>query len=305
MPEESKAKSDPATRQKKLYKRGAVTNGLASVLLLSVGYGLGLGFYAQLAVIIQLLVFLCHGLPQSSEKFYDLSGSFTHFALVAASVMADGTKLRTPRQLGLALASVVWMTRLGSFLFIRISRDGKDGRFDQLKENWFAFMGAWALQATWVLLIQLPVILLNSQDDSVPLSNVDYLAAVLWFVGFFVEVIADFQKFQFRGDVANKEKYITHGLWSYSRHPNYFGEILMWSALALTVSNVGIATGDTRLHGAWVSPLFTALLLLKVSGVPMVEKAGAKKWGDDKAYNAYMSGTSMLIPWFPAKKNVD
>ena len=163
------------------------------------------------------MVFLCHGYPNSSEHFYDLSGSFTHFALVAASVMS-AAKVRTPRQIGLALVSVVWMTRLGSFLFIRISRDGKDGRFDKLKTNWFAFLGCWSLQAAWVFLIQMPVILLNSQDDTVPLSTVDYLAALLWFVGFFVEVVADLQKFKFRGDAANKDKYITQGLWAYSRY---------------------------------------------------------------------------------------
>jgi len=97
-----------------------------------------------------------------------------------------------------ALGSVVWMTRLGSFLFTRISRDGKDGRFDALKTVWLSFMGAWGLQAAWVLLIQLPVVLVNSQLDHVPLNPVDVVAMLVWVSGFLIEGIADAQKFKFR-----------------------------------------------------------------------------------------------------------
>ena len=148
--------------------------------------------------------------------------------------------------------------------------------------------------------MQLPVLLINNLDDTAPLSAVDYLALLGWAFGFFYEALADIEKFTFRVDPANKSKYITTGLWSYSRHPNYFGEIVMWVCMAAAISAVGFSTSNALLHLAWLSPTFTTVLLLKVSGVPMVEHAGQKKWGDDPAYVNYMNQTNMLIPGKPA-----
>merc|ERR1719469_1578485 len=159
------------------------------------------------------------------------------------------------------------MTRLGTFLYIRILKDGKDARFDHLKGAWLAFCGAWTLQACWVCVIQL---------------------LLLWLVGFGCECAADVQKFAFRLDAANRGAFITHGLWRYSRHPNYFGEILIWSSTALAVSVAGLRASDPSLLWAWLSPAFTALLLLRVSGIPMVEAAGTKQWGDDPRYRHYV-----------------
>ena len=119
-------------------------------------------------------------------------------------------------------------------------------------------------------------------------------------VGFGCECAADAAKFAFRLDAANKGKFITHGLWRFSRHPNYFGEILIWSSTALAVSVAGLRATDYSLLWAWLSPAFTALLLLRVSGIPMVEAAGEKKWGDDPRYRHYVEHTSALVPWFPA-----
>ena len=136
----------------KLYVRGCISNGLGAVLLYLVATGLDMMFYVCLAVGIQLAVFLLHGLPQRSEKFYDLSGSITHFALVLSSLVSE-QRVRSPRQILVALMAVVWMTRLGTFLFARISRDGKDDRFEKLKPVWLSFLGAWTLQATWVTLV--------------------------------------------------------------------------------------------------------------------------------------------------------
>ena len=126
-----------------------------------------------------------------------------------------------------ALCSVVWMTRLGTFLFMRISRDGKDARFDAIKQNWLSFLGAWTLQAAWVVLTQLPVLMLNSSNDAKPVGWIDALALLAWAVGFFFEFKADLEKFTFRGDPNNKDKFITSGVWALSQHPNYFGEICM------------------------------------------------------------------------------
>lgn len=283
----------------KLWIRGTISNSLGLGVLFGVSYlSASMPQFVAVALGMQYLVFLLHGLPYSSEKYYDLSGSATHFAVVAASLVS-ASRARSPRQMLTALLSTVWLTRLGSFLYLRIKKDGKDERFEPLKPVWLSFLGAWTIQAAWVVLIQLPVLLLNGRDDALPTNAVDVLALSLWLVGFLIECAADIEKFTFRLDPANKNKFITEGIWRYSRHPNYFGEILMWTAMALDASAAGVAMGSYAALGAWISPLFTAVLLLKVSGVPMVEAAGEKKWGTDPEYRAYMEGTSCLVPWFP------
>jgi len=111
-------------------------------LLFLVGWGLELWTYVFIAVAIQVAVYLLHGLPNKSEEFYDLSGSFTHFAVVLASACGDG---RSKRQVFTALVSTIWMTRLGTFLYMSIAKDGKDERFDAIKPHWLSFLGAWML----------------------------------------------------------------------------------------------------------------------------------------------------------------
>ena len=216
---------------------------------------------------------------------------------------------------------------------MRITKDAKDERFDSLKKSGITFMGAWTIQALWVLLIQTPVLLVNDTDDNIPSSAIDALAAAGWIVGFCTEFLADVQKFTFRADPvrqtcpplqminypnqqdplcaplnvrqqANRHKFITSGMWRYSRHPNYFGEILMWLSLTCSVASAGWRSTDARLLGrhqlAWLSPVFTMILLLGVSGMPMVETAGRKKWGGQPEYEHYMNHTSAIIPWSPA-----
>ena len=118
----------------------------------------------------------------------------------------------------------------------------------------------------------MPIILINEQEDLASVGLFDVLALVGWVIGFVIEVSADVEKFVFRCNTANKDKFITQGVWSYSRHPNYFGEILMWVCIALSVSTTSFS--NWILMFSWLSPAFTAFLLLKVSGVPMVEAAG-------------------------------
>lgn len=266
-------------------------------------WGLKLELYVYIALGLQYLVFFLHGLPYRSEKYYDLSGSATHFAVVAASLLKT-EQVRSPRQLLVAIFSVVWMTRLGSFLYLRISKDGKDGRFDEPKRLWWSFMGFWTIQALWVILIQTPVIIINSRIDKTPIGPVDYVAGVLWVIGFLIESSADNEKFVFRSNPANRKTFINQGIWRYSRHPNYFGEILMWCSIALSVSLTDDVKGLASPYYAWLSPAFTTFLLLFVSGIPMVEKAGQEKWGHLEEYQHYTKNTSSLIPWFPAKRHV-
>uniref|UniRef100_A0A7S2XGI7 Steroid 5-alpha reductase C-terminal domain-containing protein n=1 Tax=Lotharella oceanica TaxID=641309 RepID=A0A7S2XGI7_9EUKA len=287
----------------KLYVRGSVSNGMGLAILYCLSHYLGLQRYVLIAGGIQLFVFIIHGLPYRSEKFYDLSGSFTHLSVVTASLIFDERK-RSPRQIFAAISAVVWMSRLGTFLYARILRDGRDARFDGIKPVCLSFMGAWTIQAVWVSLIELPVVLLNDRDDNLGLGLTDLVAMGLWIVGFLLEAAADSQKMAFRDKPENKGRWIRSGLWRYSRHPNYFGEMLMWSSLAFLASSSTGFTISTKeaavMHFAWLSPLFTAFLLLLVTGVPAVEKAGFKKWGSEPEYMNYMKNTSCLLPWFPA-----
>mmetsp|Transcript_3268 Transcript_3268/g.7641 ORF Transcript_3268/g.7641 Transcript_3268/m.7641 type:complete len:287 (+) Transcript_3268:181-1041(+) len=265
---------------------------VALTILGTISYGVGLGYYATLALGLQILVFMVHGLPNMSEKFYDASGSLTHLALILVSFVNDTH--RHPRQIMCSVFGIIWLTRLGSFLFQRILRDGKDTRFDKMKANGLTFFSPWVIQALWVFLIQLPILILNSEH--VPGSTItilDIIGWTLWFFGFFFEVIADSQKFAFRNKASNHDKFITTGLWAYSQHPNYFGEILMWSAICISATSS--FTTVTHFLG-WISPAFTYFLLLKVSGVPMLKKKADKKWKGQKAYDYYVENTPEIIP---------
>jgi len=156
-------------------------------------------------------------------------------------------------------------------------------------------------------LIQLPVILINDRVDKSPIGPADYVALVLWIIGFLCEAKSDNEKFVFRSKPENRKTFITHGMWSLSRHPNYFGEILMWCSIALAISFTSdvdgkwAAAGKASVYYGWISPAFTAFLLLFVSGVPLVEKAGDEKWGHLEEYQHYTKNTSCVFIWFPAK----
>jgi len=161
------------------------------------------------------------------------------------------------------------------------------------------FLGAWTLQAVWVVLVQMPIILLSQAVET--RSNALSLACLLvWLTGFVLEAVADVQKFEFRQDPAKRHRFIQSGLWAHARHPNYFGEITMWTAAAAAASICGVLTSNRTLHLAWLSPAFTSVLLLKVSGVPMITAAGEKKWGHEPAYQHYIKHTNLLLPGSPA-----
>lgn len=278
----------------------SAVQGVAVVLMVAVVVGLISALaelpwrYAGIAFALQWGFFLLHGWPQRSEKLYDASGSLTHMALVIAALTAD--PLRSPRQVVNGVLVVVWCTRLGTFLFNRIARDAKDSRFDKIKQQFWSFSIAWSLQVAWVFLLDLPVLITNTEYVQPPLDFFDAVGWGLWVVGFLVEAVADAQKLTFRSDPLNRGRFITCGLWRYSRHPNYFGEILMWVGICTSCSSCLSGWGWV----SWLSPVFNAFLLLKVSGVPMLEKAGEAKWGVESAYRHYMQNTSCIVPWRPA-----
>ena len=234
-----------------------------------------------------------------TERFYDLTGGLTYLTVVGFSLWAGSqSEPPSPRELIISLLVVIWSLRLSSFLYFRIHRTGKDGRFDQLKTSPIRFLVPWTLQGLWVFLTMIVVIVINSQADSgTPLGIWDGIGLSIWILGFGIEAIADKQKTVFNTEPNNQGKWIDSGLWSYSRHPNYLGEILLWTGIAFF--GISCFTGLERV--AWVSPIFIYLLLTKVSGIPILDKRALEKWGDDPEYQKYRENTPALIPRFNKK----
>ena len=229
-----------------------------------------------------------------TERFYDLTGGLTYLTVVAFSLWAGSqSEPPSPRELIISLLVVIWSLRLSSFLYFRIHRTGKDGRFDQLKTSPIRFLVPWTLQGLWVFLTMIVVIVINSQSDSASALGIwDGLGLSIWILGFGIEAIADKQKTVFNTEPNNQGKWIDSGLWSYSRHPNYLGEILLWTGIAFF--GISCFTGLERV--AWVSPIFIYLLLTKVSGIPILDKRALEKWGEDPEYQKYRENTPALLP---------
>ena len=229
-----------------------------------------------------------------SERFYDLTGGLTYITLVGFSLWAGSrSEPISSRELIVSLLVVIWSLRLSSFLYLRIHRTGKDGRFDKLKTSSIRFLVPWTIQGLWVFLTMIVVIVINTQADSAPALGIwDGIGLSIWILGFSIEVIADNQKTVFNSEPNNEGKWIDCGLWSYSRHPNYLGEILLWTGIAFF--GVSCFTGLEKI--AWVSPLFIYVLLTKISGTPILDRRALEKWGDDSEYQSYRERTPLLFP---------
>ncbi|XP_054465195.1 uncharacterized protein si:ch211-210c8.6 [Anoplopoma fimbria] len=226
-----------------------------------------------------------------TEKFYDLAGSGTFILLAHLSRFWGGAShVRQKVQTGLVTA---WGLRLGTFLFMRILKDGHDRRFNNVRDSPGTFFIYWTVQAMWVFMTLLPTLMLNSEKRDVPLGTRDYIGWTVWGLGFATEAIADQQKWLFKSDPDNTGKFIQSGLWAYSRHPNYLGEILQWSGLWLSASSVM----EGHQYLSVVSPLFVWFLLRHVSGIPILEKLAVKKWGSDPGFQEYVKSTPLLWPW--------
>lgn len=229
-----------------------------------------------------------------TEKYYDLTGTITYLSVTAYAVfMADGLDLRS--QIVAAMVAV-WAVRLGSFLFARISKDGKDSRFDAIKTNPLRFLMTWTLQGLWVILTAACALVIVTNSTRVPLDVFAYVGIAIWAFGFLIEVVSDHQKKLFKADPANEGKFISTGLWAWSRHPNYFGEITLWFGVA--VMAIPVLSGLQWV--TLISPIFVTFLLTRVSGVPMLEARSDKEWGDDPAYQAYRDKTPVLLPKPPS-----
>lgn len=246
---------------------------------------------------IQWIVFIhAGGLfgNERTEKYYDLTGSLTYLSTIALSLYL--TPSLGIRQVILSSFVGVWAARLGYFLYTRIhNNSGIDSRFESIKKDNFKFLFAWTMQGVWVLTCLYPVLKLTQMSVAAPLAMLDYAGFGLWSFGFIFEVIADYQKGKFRSQPENKNKFIDSGLWSISRHPNYFGEILLWSGVSLA------AYSGTKSLSVFITPVFVSLLLIYMSGIPMLEKSANDKFGNDQKYQEYKKNTPVLIPFVGRK----
>lgn len=242
-----------------------------------------------LAFVIQWLAFIPAYLLQT-EKFFDLTGSITYISVIAIaaffSTSLDG------RSILLAALVIIWAIRLGTFLFGRIKKAGKDDRFDEIKPSFIRFLNVWTIQGLWVTFTVIAALVAITTTTRKELDIFAVVGFLVWAFGFSIEVSADAQKSRFNANPDNKGKFIQTGLWSRSRHPNYFGEIMLWIGIAVIALPV--------LHDwqwvALISPIFVTLLLTRVSGVPLLEKKADKKWGGQEDYETYKKRTPTLIP---------
>uniref|UniRef100_A0A8C5LMK5 Steroid 5-alpha reductase C-terminal domain-containing protein n=1 Tax=Leptobrachium leishanense TaxID=445787 RepID=A0A8C5LMK5_9ANUR len=226
-----------------------------------------------------------------TEKFYDLAGSGTFVLLAHVSLRWIGTKyLRQQIQTGLI---TLWGIRLGLFLFLRILRDGRDKRFNGVRDDPGTFFIYWTVQGLWIFIALLPSLILNFEKRNKPLGLLDYIGWALWTIGFLTQVVADQQKWHFKSDPDNAGRFIQSGLWAYSRHPNYLGEILQWSGLF--ISAVSVLRGFQYI--SIISPLFVWFLLNYVSGIPILEKQAIKRWGNEPGFQSYVKQTPVLWPF--------
>ncbi len=224
-----------------------------------------------------------------TEKFYDLTGSITYLTAVFYTLYVTGSNNLS--DLIIVACVAVWAIRLGSFLFMRIHKAGEDRRFRTIKPNFTRFLMTWTLQGMWVSMCLLCVLTALSSYSGVIMNSTFFIGLIVFILGLSIEIIADYQKTVFRRNIENKDKFITTGLWSLSRHPNYFGEILLWTGVAV----MSISSLQGLQYITLISPIFVYILLVYISGIRMLEDQAKKKWGHLDSFKEYLKNTPRLF----------
>lgn len=254
-----------------------------------------------ISILIQIMMFIPAFLLKT-DKLTDFSYGLSFIilsivAFISSTAKQAGSSASTAGKAILLAMIILWALRLGIYLVVRIRKIKKDNRFDGIRESFFKFLQFWILQGISVWVILIPSLLyFNSQAYLGILSLAGF---IVWASGLCIEAVADMQKYRFSNNPKNKGKWIDSGLWRYSRHPNYFGEILCWIGIFIFTLNSLAAV--QRLI-ALIGPVFISSLLIFVTGIPKLEKSADNKWGKDKAYIEYKRNTSVLV-MLPRKKH--
>ena len=239
------------------------------------------------AYVVNWLIFI-PSFAAHTEHFFDLTGSLTYLSVIGLALFFGPAD---PRALLIGVLVIIWAARLGSFLFGRVRAAGADSRFNKMKYSFWWFLMTWTLQGLWVSLTLAAGLVAMTTATAVPLDWAAALGALVWIAGFSIEVIADRQKTAFRANPINDGQFIRTGLWSWSRHPNYLGEIVLWTGIAI----IAIPVMQGWQYAALISPVFVYVLLNYVSGVALLERQGKKRWGNDPAYQEYLANTPVLF----------
>ncbi len=285
------------------YRRGLIGIAICMIIAGLVGLaGSDGGLQAgplPLFVVCGMVGFVLHWLifvPSfigQTEHYFDLTGSLSFIATVLlANWLAGTTTGNDPRALLLSGMVLIWAVRLGSFLFLRVKRTGQDRRFNEMKTRFWRFLFTWTLGGLWVLMTLAAALAAITSGRVVALDWLAWAGFALWLAGFALEVVADRQKSAFRRDPANAERFIRSGVWAWSRHPNYLGEMVLWVGVALVAAPVLQGWQYLTL----LSPVFVILLIARISGIPLLEARAEEKWGQDADYIAYKKTTAVLIP---------
>jgi steroid 5-alpha reductase family enzyme len=174
---------------------------------------------------------------------------------------------------------------------MRIHKDGEDKRFRTIKTSASQFFFTWTLSGMWVSLCSICAWTAMANPSGVMMNLITYIGIGLFIIGFSIEIIADHQKTVFRKNIDNKDKFISSGLWAYSRHPNYFGEILLWLGIAV----MSFSSLEGFQYFTLISPIFVYILLVYISGIRMLENQANKKWGHLDSYKEYLKNTPRLF----------
>ena len=246
-------------------------------------------FILIVAVLLQIIFFIPSFLLKT-EKYYDLVGSLTYIATVSLAYFSVENKTMIDSIIYFYV--MVWALRLGIYLFRRVRNDGKDVRFEQAKRHFLWFLQYWMGQALWVSLTACTAIIgiLSPEDDLLPVLAM--IGMALWLSGFTIESVSDYQKRVFRKENNPSEAFIHTGLWARSRHPNYFGEIMLWTGIAVIALNT--LTGIEYI--TLVSPIFVYILLTRMSGINKLEQIADERYGHLEEYQRYKRNTPVLVP---------
>ena len=230
-----------------------------------------------------------------TEKFYDLTGSLTYITVL--SFVVFGMKTAVHDMMGLRSTLIyfcimIWTVRLGGFLFWRVLKDGHDKRFKAILPSFSTLFMTWTLSAAWVFIQSLSALVALTALNQVEFGVVGWIGLGLWVFGFGFQVVADYQKTKFKSDPSNEGEFITGGLWDLSRHPNYFGEVALWTGIS--VMAVPVMSGLQ--YVSLISPIFGFLLIYYVSGVRLLELRSDKRWGNRPEYQEYKRNTPVFFP---------